>query len=1023
MIQIYNSLSLKQLAQKFSEIYAANESDPLKPAWVIVQNNEVKEWLSLQLANDQGIAGNLRFIFPSEFLWTLYRIREQNIPKNLPSDLNSMQWALFRLFEESPELLSGIPFTKTAKTSLSLKFQFCGQLADVFDQYQVYRPDMMQAWLGQNLVTKNAHEKWQAVLWKELNNTWKRNKITAVIPTRATAYNELIEWIRNSDTKLLEGIPDELYTFGLSHNSRPFLKILSELAPHNHIHFFSKRIPENFGDDDTNRLFQKWSRSFAEQLELFRSLNKQDPNELKELDLEKDIVSLPGIEVHSCHNERREVEVLKDSILHFLNEHKEVEPQDILVMIPDAEEYASLLESVFAGGEEEKTSLPISRLQDQLNLEEHTLTSIIDLINSSYKPSAVADILNLKLVKNTFLFSDDELEILEEWIIQSNVHRGLGDAFNDLYSWKKGVNQLLAGLSMETSGLDLYRGLVLRSSVVAVDDMHLAARFSRFLHIIMSAADELMEEKTPEDWLEFVESLITDLIQDKSDENNSSGLFSTLAKLKEQISYSQFTNDIPYNLIKNWLKNQFSSNKSSSGRFGQGITVSSYIPYRSVPFRFIAVLGMNEGEFPRRSVRPEFDLIYADPKPGDRIQKEDDTFLFMETLLAAGDQIHISYKGQDQKTDSERFPSILVQQLMDVYPEEKLKKLFHSLHPFSPRYFKGEKLPVTFSRSDLLLAKNIRSARNLIPEFVGDNYIQDDLQELKKVSVQDFIAFFKETSKYMVRNYLSISDILGQAEIQDRESFEVGSLQSYVLSDYLLQSIMQGHSKDKIYSYAHAAALIPDKLKGKKVFEDQFEQLQKLLKEAEPYADTISQDIEIELDISGIEIYGRISNVYDDVLISSRVGRRRPKDEVEQWIRHLLLLKQGVKLSKSVFITKEKEGIEVFELRTEDISTNVLYTYVKWFLGDESILNKSAFFPETSRAYAESQFQQEDEFTALNAGRKVWEPSYYRSRTEKTDFYNELMWRGKDPLQTKAFKKNAVVFWMPFLKAMEGSHE
>ncbi|MEX2477350.1 MAG: exodeoxyribonuclease V subunit gamma [Gracilimonas sp.] len=1018
MIKIYNFLSLTDLAHKFSEIYSANYSDPLNPAWVIVQNNEVKEWLSLHLADSLGIAGNFRFIFPSEFLWTLYRIREQSTPKNLPSDLNSMQWALFQLFEERPELLSDIPFADTAAKSTSLKFQFCGQLADVFDQYQVYRPEMMQAWLKRNLVTKNAHEKWQAALWKVLNSTWNKNEMTSQIPTRAKAYDNLIDWIEGTDTRLLDKIPGMLFTFGLSHNSQPFLQILSKLAPFKDIHFFSKRVPENFGDESADLLFKKWRSSFVEQIELFKSFNKHAPDVLEESDLDGEIVSIPGIEVHSFHNERREVEVLKDSVLHFLNEHKEAGPQDILVMIPDAEEYASLLESIFTGVDE-KTSLPISRLYDQLNPEEHTLESIFDLLSSSFKPSMVADIMNLNPIKNTFSFSKGELEVLEEWIIQNNVYRGLGDDFNELYSWKKGINQLLAGLSMEASDLDLYRGLVPNSSIITVDDMHLTARFSRFLHMLMTAADESGREKTPEDWLEFADKLIRDFIQDKVGDNNSSGLFSTLAKLKEQLKYSQVTNEVPYSLIKNWLKDQFSSNRSSSGRFGQGITVSSYIPYRSVPFKFIAVLGMNEGEFPRRSVRPEFDLIYADPKPGDRIQKEDDTFLFLETLLAAGNKLHISYKGRDQKSDSERLPSILVQQLEDVYQEEKLKKFTHSLHPFSPRYFKKEKLPASFSATNLSLANNIRSVHQETPEFLDYTYIQDDLKELKKLAVQDIILFFTDPCKYMARNYLNVSDILDETEIEDREAFDVGGLESYNLSDFLLRNIIQGYSKEEIYDYAHKSARIPDKLKGRKVFDEQYQEVQTLLKEMEPFAQVEPRDVEIELDIDGIEIYGRISNVYEDVLISSRVGRRRPKDEVEHWLRHLLLLKQGVKISESIFITKEKEGIEVFDLRSENISIDGLDAYIEWFLRDDSMLTKSAFFPETSKAYAESLLQGDDELSALDEARKVWEPGYHRSRTEKNEFYSELIWRGKDPLQTKAFKENAMTFWVPFLKAIE----
>src|SRR5690554_1613079 len=183
MLYQYQAHSLKKLAQAFSESVRGNR-DPLQPIWIVAQNNEIKEWLSLQNAKNNGIFANAKFIYPSEFIWTLYRLKRNDIPKNLPDDRIPLQWMLFRLFLEQPELLAVVPVFPATRSDQRTIFQFCSQLADVFDQYQVYRPGMTERWLLDEYSTNLEDEKWQAKIWRSLNEIWKRSDATATIPRR-----------------------------------------------------------------------------------------------------------------------------------------------------------------------------------------------------------------------------------------------------------------------------------------------------------------------------------------------------------------------------------------------------------------------------------------------------------------------------------------------------------------------------------------------------------------------------------------------------------------------------------------------------------------------------------------------------------------------------------------------------------------------------------------------------------------------------------------------------------------------
>lgn len=1020
MIHKYQSHSLDALANSFiSETRISGNSDALEPIWVIVQNNEIKEWLSLQYARETGIAGNFKFIFPSEFLWTLYRMVRDDIPKSLPSDLNAMQWALFDLFNNEPKLIEQIPLSNSGKRSDIQLFYLSAQIADIFDQYQVYRPQMMQVWLNHKLATENPNERWQANLWRRLNEYWNADEVTSSIPSRTDAYADLINWMKVGNSALMKALPRRLHVFGLSQNSRPFLNIVSHIGKEKEVIWFGRKLDVEFEKDELSELIGEWNRSAHEQSLLFEQVTKQADAPSKQIHLEDKQLDFPGISLNSCHSARREAEVLKDAILHYLNDHPEVDAQDILVMVPDADEYAPLLESVFTGNAPE---LPITKIYGKQKIEEHVLVAILEILNSSFKPSAVLEIMNLSPIKMSFQFTADDLDILEEWIGSNHMHRGIGDSFNSLHSWKKGVSQLIAGLSMQPNSLELYSQLIPATGIESSESANLTARFSRFMQTLMHATEQIQSKKKPVEWIHFCEQLIKDLLQDEAGENNTSSLFLKLAKLKKQVEFSSGLHPVSFGLIKGWLKSHFENSQSSSGRFGQGITVSSYVPYRSIPFKFIAVLGMNEGVFPRRSVRPDFDLIYSKPQPGDRIQKEDDTYLFLETLFAAEDRLYISYKGQDQKTDTGRLPSSLVQQLKEVFPEDQIQIYEHSLHPFSKSYFSKDHLPRSFSSEIEKVAQNLTSGSGHSPFFVDDVFIQPDINEVDQVLINDLISYFSNCSKYIVQNYLTISERLYMNDVQDRESFDLDGLTSYQLSDFLMEQLDADQPKEKMFEYARSAALIPDKLKGEKVFDHTFQQVREMKGIIHGLSAEDPTQIDIDIEIEDVLLLGRISGIHNSTLIISRIGRRKAVHEIEQWLKHLMLLEQGIPIQKSVFVSKEKTEVTIHELHTNEIPDGILKDYLKWFLSEKPVLSKAVFFPESSKKYAEVYLDKQNEEAAIYKARNEWEPSYNRTFVEANDYFNQLVWRYRDPLSTTAFRENALKFWQPFLKVQKASN-
>jgi exodeoxyribonuclease V gamma subunit len=127
---------------------------PLENEIILVQSNGIAQWLKLALAADPGtgeaqggcgIAAALEISLPSRFLWQVYRmlLGRQAVPENSPFDESRLLWRLLRLL---PEVMNDAEYAPLRAflgndSDRRKRFQLAERLADLFDQYQVYRAD------------------------------------------------------------------------------------------------------------------------------------------------------------------------------------------------------------------------------------------------------------------------------------------------------------------------------------------------------------------------------------------------------------------------------------------------------------------------------------------------------------------------------------------------------------------------------------------------------------------------------------------------------------------------------------------------------------------------------------------------------------------------------------------------------------------------------------------------------------------------------------------------------------------
>ncbi|GAA4880179.1 exodeoxyribonuclease V subunit gamma [Ferrimonas pelagia] len=219
---------------------------PLEEEIFLVQSNGMAQWLKLAMAADEGlgIAAGLSLQMPSRFIWQIYRsvLGEDAVPKDSPFDKPQLRWRLLRLL---PDLLDDPDFAPLQRflsddADLRKRDQLCEQLADLLDQYQVYRADWLMAWSeGRDVVLSAAgfevdvpvEQAWQPKLWRAiLADLDEVDRINS----RATLHQRFLERIASGEApqEFARHLPRRLVVFGLSALPQQSIEVLAALAPY-----------------------------------------------------------------------------------------------------------------------------------------------------------------------------------------------------------------------------------------------------------------------------------------------------------------------------------------------------------------------------------------------------------------------------------------------------------------------------------------------------------------------------------------------------------------------------------------------------------------------------------------------------------------------------------------------------------------------------------------------------------------------------------------------------------------------
>lgn len=1013
MFSHFKSNSLSKLAQILAQkSYEKREGDPFLKQWVVVQNKEMQQWLTLQIASFEGIVANFEFVLPSELMWKLYRLGVTDAPKILPSDRIPMQLQIFDILQSEGHLKSRLSVLNELPDSKKSHFQFSGQVADVFDLYQVYRPNLLNEWENGNLTSRDETEVWQSRLWNQLVSNW--GKIFPDTPTRKDAFFDLITALDGKKVKASE-FPEQIFVFGLSSFSTPFSKLLVSLAGMSEIFLFDHDPykSSNFGipEDQWQGIQDDWITTKSESVELLISMITKSGVVFREELYNSESKNDTKIEIHSCHNSRREVEVLKDELLKKLESENDIKPDDILILVPDMEEYAPIIKSVFSS-ETDGVGIPLFIRTQSASSIQTAFEKLLQVLSANLKASFFYELLELELFKKRFELSESDLKQVKDWLQKNRVHWGLSleDSKNSI---EKGVINILSGFTMELSPLESYKTFIPFEGISNSDQLELSSKLSEVVSFLKRCVVDVSVNKTVFGWLELLKSWYDELtLNNHQMEISSFKMGRSLESLMDSAKISGSEVKCDFELFSKWVFTHIIDSKASSSGFGKGVVLSTYIPYRNIPFKFTAFLGLNEQTFPRNPVRPGFDLIHNFPETGDRITKEDDQLLFLEILNSNSNRLHVSYQGQDQHNENEKLPSVLLQRLTDQLSPGIFSK--HRLHGFNSEYFTT---PRSFSKRRKSLSEIVFHGEQNQEPFFSKPEAFIDKKKSSDIRLDDLINFFSHPCKYFSTNELGIRDKFEENELEDRELFKVSGLSKFLLGHIISKGLDSEISETKLKEYVQNSNLLPSGIGGEKAFHVEYNEILSISEIEKKYQRGQESELIINTEVEGLILTGKVVDIHGGRRIKKRLGRLRAIDFVSLWINHLILIESTEDFRESIQICKDKTGkVSVTTISGVVDSGNILKDLLKWFIGSGTNKESLAFFPESSRAYYETLISKKDKTASIEKALHNWVGSEYSFISEGSDYYNQLIWRGEDPVLENPFEENASLFWEPILK-------
>jgi exodeoxyribonuclease V gamma subunit len=960
--RLYRSNRTETLAEALSRVAARPLRDVFARECIVVQGPGMERWLSSVLATRLGVWANPWFPFPRAAVELL--LDAALGPAKEASAAFAPDALTFRLASALPERLGEPRFLEVARYLRDDRddvrlLALARKLAATFDQYLVYRPELLLSWEA------GAGDHFQAELWRGLTTA-----CPAHLARRMQSFSA-----RGPEGLALDSLPTRISLFGLSTLPPAFLHVLRLAAERIDLHMFVlSPVRGYFGDldrsqrhgNDAQGLVADLGKSCRDLFELLLESEVDDdamdafvaPEGAQLLaGLQADLLDLvergkgalplrpllstdDSLRVNSCHSRVRELEVLRDELRQRFERDATLMPSDVVVFAPDIELYAPAIEAVFAAnGEQDVSAIPFrvaDRKTQRASEVSSTFFALLDLLGSRLALSDVLDLLHRPLVRTRFGIAESDLDQVQHWLVTAGArwaidaeHRasfGQPGFFEN--SLRFAIERLLLGYASPTGERGAPFG-VMPCEAVEGQEAELLGRVARYFTRLSELASESVAVRSVAAWTELLTRALGMLDNGGESSLEHQLLRSMLSALSSEAAAASYERPVSREAVRALLEERLERTRLSAGFLAGGVTFCEHVPMRAIPFRVVCLLGMDDESFPRSAPRHSFDLIAGAPRRGDRNLRDDDRQLFLEALLSARDALLISYVGRSAQDDSERPVSALVEHLLRVVdrlfvpaaadntlrlslegPASAQLLREHALHRFDRRYFRMQGKGSFFSYDARALeAARAQSALGREPApFVARPLSGPPPEDT--LSLDNLISYFRHPQRSFLKQRLSVHLPRELDPIESREPTTLDALERYQIGSELLGELLQVDQGERARILGQAGRLPPGTLG-----------VVQLARIEELVADVLSAgdagealpDHSFEIALSSGKLMGRLDGMHARARVERTVSTLRTKHKLNAWIRHLALCASREGPQRTLLIGRADDEAELIE--------------------------------------------------------------------------------------------------------------
>lgn len=1069
MLTLIQSNQMEVLSQQLAKLLAMSSDNKsiLSGEHILVQSPGMSTWLRLEVAKHNGIAAALTFPLPSSFTWQLCHDLLPNVPKDNAFTKAAMTWKLMDLLpglldnndfgplkqyltpqtksaentqpnqENSQEYGQTLQANDTAHDAIKL-FQLCGRIADIFDQYLVYRPEWILAWEQNQALSQmdkplelDQNQRWQPILWRALVE-YNRNQLQASHYHRANLHADLLAALINPDTDL-SMLPERLYVFGISSMPPQTLDVLYHLASRIDVIILSLSPCQHYWGDivepkararmalqyaNKKQLEQGWEDKLEvgnpllanngqmgrELLDLMLSLPPEhtdfgydcyvepEPNNLlrgvqydilqmetlgqplgPDADIYQDIDARrelspndDSITLRSCHSALREVETLHDHLLELLSNDASLHPKDIVVMMPDVAAYAPFIDAVFGTANSQYFTdknpqkgdyyLPYAIADRGAAQESPLINSFLNLLNinqSRFGLTEIISILEVPAILRRFELDDDELSLIRRWLDEANVRWGrdehtrsqLGVLPFTQNSWAFGIKRLILGYAFNDQA-DIYQGALTVQGIEGQSSQALG-KLLNFLETIDTYYSLFARDFSTRERLSQLQQLLADCYDTNDDEREQiQAIRDALVALETELDNAGHQGKVNIEVLKQWFNQRLTESRVGQRYLAGSINFCTLMPMRSIPFKVVCLLGMNDGVYPRVQHPVGFDLMaHFGPKKGDRSRRLDDRYLFLEALLSARQQLYISYIGHSERDNAERIPSMLVSELVeycqlsylpsslkrqhdhtgnisvDDADKQVLQQLIQTqpLQPFDVKLFSANAqhnghLQQSYNAQWCPPAKQgtfsmpffnqpLPLSAEQADEVFAHAHIDNQGVKVVELELSSLIRFYRNPAQFFFNRSLKVDLSLDIQADDNDEPFSLNALERFVLQLSMVNNAIENKLSvpdDALINRLKASGELPMAPFDNVLLAQYQRDITPLINRVQFLQDdqpmhTVNIDLLFDMKIQDsssplrVNLVGRIDDILPKGLVNYRPGTAHGRDFIRIYLRHLCL--------------------------------------------------------------------------------------------------------------------------------------